>query len=69
MKITVEVEPFESADARRLIAALDEHLASRYPPAQRFGPNLKPEHVESGRGTFVIAREDGRAVGLSLIHI
>ena len=68
MKITVEVEPFESADARRLIAALDEHLASRYPPAQRFGPNLKPEHVESGRGTFVIAREDGRAVGCGALR-
>jgi len=63
MRITVEAEPFESADARRLIAALDAHLASRYPPEQRFGPNLKPAQLAPGLGTFVIARADGRAIG------
>jgi len=40
MTITIAPEPFDSADARRLIAALDAHLASRYTPEQRFGPNL-----------------------------
>jgi GNAT superfamily N-acetyltransferase len=63
MRIAVEAEPFESADARRLIAALDAHLASRYPPEQRFGPNLKPAQLAPGLGTFVIARADGRAIG------
>jgi putative acetyltransferase len=63
MQITITPELFESDDARRLIGALDEHLAARYPPAQRFGPNLRPEHLETGRGTFVIARADGLAVG------
>ena len=61
-------EPFDSADARRLIAALDEHLASRYPPDQRFGPNLKPEHLAAGLGTFVVARIDGRAVGCGALR-
>jgi GNAT superfamily N-acetyltransferase len=63
MKITVTPEPFDSADAKRLIAALDEHLASRYSADQRFGPNLRPEQVATGLGTFVIARDGGRAVG------
>lgn len=63
MQITVTPVPFDSDDARRLIAALDEHFAALYPPEQRFGPNLRPEHLEPGRGTFVIARADGLAVG------
>src|SRR6266850_7540357 len=69
MRITVEAEPFESADARQLISALDEHLASRYPPEQRFGPNLKPQHLAPGLGTFVIARADGRAIGCGAFRL
>jgi GNAT superfamily N-acetyltransferase len=68
MEITVATEPFDSADARRLITALDEHLASRYVPEQRFGPNLKPEQIAAGLGTFVIARTDGRAVGCGALR-
>src|SRR5882762_1917348 len=40
MKISIAAEPFDSTDARKLITALDAHLASRYAPEQRFGPNL-----------------------------
>jgi putative acetyltransferase len=69
MKVTIAVEPFDSADARRLITALDAHLASRYPPEQRFGPNLKPEQVAVGLGTFVVARIDGRAVGCGAVRL
>jgi putative acetyltransferase len=69
MKVTVDPEPFESPDARRLIAALDAHLASRYPPEQRFGPNLKPAHLGPGLGTFVIARTDGRAIGCGALRL
>jgi putative acetyltransferase len=69
MKVTIAVEPFDSADAQRLITALDAHLASRYPPAQRFGPNLKPEQVAAGLGTFVVARIDGRAVGCGAVRL
>jgi putative acetyltransferase len=68
MKLTVGAEPFESADARRLVEALDAHLAGRYSPEQRFGPNLKAAHVETGRGTFVIARVDGVAVGCGALR-
>jgi GNAT superfamily N-acetyltransferase len=68
MQITVATEPFDSDDARRLITELDEHLASRYPPEQRFGPNLKPEQIAAGLGTFVIARLDERAVGCGALR-
>jgi putative acetyltransferase len=69
MSITIGAEPFDSADARRLISALDAHLASRYPPEQRFGPNLKPEHLAPGLGTFLIARADGRAIGCGALRL
>ena len=63
MKVSIATEPVDSPDARRLMAALDAHLASRYAPEQRFGPHLKAEHVAPGVGTFVIARADGKAIG------
>jgi putative acetyltransferase len=52
-----------------LIAELDAGLAVLYPPEQRFGPNLKPEHVQSGRGTFVVARDRTRAVGCGALRL
>jgi putative acetyltransferase len=52
-----------------LVAALDAELAEHYPPEQRFGPNLKAEHLESGRGTFLVAREGGLAVGSGAIRL
>jgi putative acetyltransferase len=69
MKVTIAAEPFDSPDARRLISALDAHLSSRYPPEQRFGPNLKPEQLAAGLGTFVVARVDGRAVGCGAVRL
>lgn len=66
---SIAAEPFDSDDARRLIAALDSGLAELYPPEQRFGPNLKAEHLEGGHGVFLIARDDGRAVGCGAIHL
>jgi putative acetyltransferase len=68
VKITVGTEPFESAEAQRLITSLDAHLAGRYSPDQRFGPNLRPAHLAPGLGTFVIARTDGRAVGCGALR-
>jgi putative acetyltransferase len=67
--LTVAEEPFDSADARRLIAALDAELGALYPPEQRFGPNFKAEQIEGGRGTFLVARRDGRAVGCGAIRV
>ena len=66
---SIAAEPFDSDDARRLIAALDAGLAELYPPEQRFGPNLKAEHLEGGRGTFLVARDGKRAVGCGAIRM
>jgi putative acetyltransferase len=68
VKITVAAEPFDSADAQGLIAALDAHLAGRYSAEQRFGPNLRPAQLAPGLGTFVVARADGRAVGCGALR-
>jgi GNAT superfamily N-acetyltransferase len=46
-----------------LIAELDAALTELYPPEQRFGPNLRAEHLEGGRGVFLVARDGDRAVG------
>jgi putative acetyltransferase len=67
--VSVAAESFDSEDARRLIAALDAGLAELYPPEQRFGPNLKAEHLDGGRGTFLVARDGGRAVGCGAIRV
>jgi GNAT superfamily N-acetyltransferase len=68
MQLAIAAEPFDSPDARRLVAALDAHLASRYAPEQRFGPHLKAEHVAPGVGLFVIARAEERAVGCGALR-
>jgi len=65
----VSAEPIDSADARALLAALDAHLSERYPPAQRFGPNLRREQTESGRGVFLVGRVEGRPVGCGAIRL
>jgi putative acetyltransferase len=69
LNLSITAEPFDSSDARRLVAALDAGLAELYPPEQRFGPNLKAEHLEGGRGTFLVARHGGRAVGCGAIRL
>jgi len=63
MDITVAPEPFDSVDTRRLVAALDARLATLYQPHERFGPNLKPQQLAPGVGTFFVARAGGEAVG------
>jgi putative acetyltransferase len=68
LTVTISVEPFDSPDARRLVDALDAELALLYEPEQRFGPNLKPEHLSPGLGTFVLARTDGRAIGCGALR-
>jgi GNAT superfamily N-acetyltransferase len=67
--VLISAEPFDSRDAQRLIAALDAGLAELYSPDQRFGPNLKAQHLESGKGTFLVARDAGRAVACGAIRM
>ncbi len=69
MDLAIAAEPFESDDARRLIGELDGGLAQLYPPEQRFGPNFNAEQISGGRGTFLIARLEGRAVGCGAIRV
>jgi putative acetyltransferase len=69
LSLSVTAEPFDSDDARRLIAALDGALTEVYTPQQRFGPNLKAEHLEEGRGAFLVAREGPRAVGCGAVRL
>lgn len=69
MRLAIAVEPFDSPDSRRLIAALDAHMSTRYPPEQRFGPNLKADQLAPGLGSFVVARLDGQAVGCGAIRL
>jgi GNAT superfamily N-acetyltransferase len=69
LSLSITSEPFDSSDAKRLIAALDAGLAELYPPEQRFGPNLKAQHLEGGRGTFLVARDGSRAVGCGAIRL
>ena len=52
-----------------MVAGLDAALTELYPPEQRFGPNLKAEHLEEGCGTFLVAREGDRAVGCGAIRL
>ncbi len=67
--LSITAEPFESQDGQRLVTALDAGLAQLYPPEQRFGPNLKAQHLAAGRGTFLVARDNGRAVGCGAIRL
>ena len=69
MSLSITAEPFDSQDAKRLVAALDAGLAELYTPEQRFGPNLKAEHLGDGRGTFLVARDGKRAVGCGAIRL
>lgn len=67
--LTISAESFESADARRLVAALDAELGALYPPENRFGPRFTAHHAAEGRGAFLVARLDGEAVGCGAITL
>lgn len=69
MSVSIGPEPFESEDAQRLIGELDHGLAQLYTPEQRFGPNFKAAQIADGRGTFLVARLGGRAVGCGAIRL
>jgi putative acetyltransferase len=56
--VVIATESIESVPARQLIAELDAHLTSIYPPEQAF-IELPSEHVSDGRGAFLVARVGG----------
>ena len=67
--LSITAESFDSADARRLVAALDAGFSDLYLPEQRFGPNLKAAHLEKGRGMFLVARDGDRAIGCGAVRL
>lgn len=69
MTFEIAEDSFRSEDARSLVDALDAELSQLYRPDQRFGPNLKPEHLDDGRGVFLIARDGAEAVACGAIRV
>jgi putative acetyltransferase len=59
--LTIAPEPFDGADAKLLIAALDEHLASLYPPEDNFTELPSAD-------AFLIARDDDVPVGCGAVR-
>jgi len=59
--LTINPEPLDSDDARRLIGELDAHLHSMYPPEDNFTELPFAD-------AFMIARDDGRAVGCGAVR-
>jgi putative acetyltransferase len=68
LSLSLTTEALDSADARKLVAALDAEMSLVYLPEQMHGKNLRPEHLEDGQGVFVIARVDGRPVGCGALR-
>lgn len=67
--MTVSIVPGDIASpaAQELIAALDDHLGSLYPPEDNF-LELPHEEVRDDRGTFLLALEGCRAVGCGAVR-
>jgi putative acetyltransferase len=59
--LTIDDEPLDSADARRLIGELDDHLNSLYPPEDNFTSLPVAD-------AFLIARLDSVAVGCGAVR-
>jgi GNAT superfamily N-acetyltransferase len=59
--LTISAEPLDSADARRLIGELDDHLSSLYPPEDNFTELPTAD-------AFLIARIDGVAIGCGAVR-
>jgi putative acetyltransferase len=65
--MTIAAEPLDTADASRLLRALDDYLNGLYRPEENF-LDLSADDVVDGRGTFLMAREDGHAVGCGAVR-
>ncbi len=67
MSVTISAEPFGSPESRRLILALDDYLTGLYPPENNF-LDVAADELTDKRGTFLIAWEDGVAVGCGAVR-
>jgi len=65
--ITIRPEPLDTPDAGRLLGALDDYLNGLYRAEENF-LDLPAEDVSDGRGTFLVARQDGEAVGCGAVR-
>ncbi len=66
--MTLESRNLDDPDAARLIAALNAELTERYPEQWATHFRLDAEEVSPGRGVFLVACEDGRAVGCGALR-
>ncbi len=66
--ITVRPAPLDVETSLRLIHALNGELSGRYPEEGATHFRLDLDEVAPGRGTFLIAEEDGRAVGCGAVR-
>lgn len=58
----IEAVRLDDGEAQRLIAALNEELAARYPEEGANHFRLDADEVAPGRGAFLVARDDAGAV-------
>jgi putative acetyltransferase len=65
--ITISAEPLDRPESRRLLGALDEYLNNLYHPEENF-LDLPADDVYEGRGTFLVARQNGVAVGCGAVR-
>jgi len=65
--MTIAAEPLDTDDATRLLRALDDYLNGLYRPEENF-LDLPADDVVDGRGTFLVARQDGQAIGCGAVR-
>jgi putative acetyltransferase len=66
-RVTISAEPLDTPESRELLAALDDYLNSLYRPEENF-LELAVDDVSDGRGTFLVARDQGFAVGCGAVR-
>jgi putative acetyltransferase len=64
---TISPEPLGAPDSQRLLLALDDYLNGLYRPEENF-LGLPVEDVSDGRGAFLVARQNGEAVGCGAVR-
>jgi len=66
-KVTVGREPPDTADAAALLKLRDAELDALYPPEESF--KLPPERHRADDVVFLVAREDGQALGCGALQL